>query len=368
MRRTFCDLQHMKKSFTIVIFNPHGKHKIFRLIKMLPTGRSESLNPADLKAINKAFLAGDLSSKEAKKQIEALRKSIYRDYGIANEEPIFNNENLKDLERYWKSEYVPRLVRLVDKKTARWDIERSVTVLGRISLRAGSRQELQAAVDKAVTGNKHRRVVARVNALLKFLGRNFKLIAARKVRPEVRHLTFGEVQKLYASIPDRSICIMHATAFRTGCRIGELFALKPQHFNKKTSTLKVLTQIDRNGKERETKNRQRRTAYVLPDSEETLAEWFKVRDKVTMAQRLGVSKITQKYSRRLFPNEPLKWITFHDLRHSYAIHLLGMGVPYNLVAQSIGDSIAVAEEYYIGFDLSATSIDMINKMVKPVKD
>jgi site-specific recombinase XerD len=49
-------------------------------------------------------------------------------------------------------------------------------------------------------------------------------------------------------------------------------------------------------------------------------------------------------------------LKFHDLRHSYAIHLLAIGMTMEDVARSIGDTIEVCEEFYAGFSHTPLSV------------
>jgi integrase len=60
---------------------------------------------------------------------------------------------------------------------------------------------------------------------------------------------------------------------------------------------------------------------------------------------------------------------FHDLRHSYAIHMLEkVEVSLTMVAKLLGDSIQVVEQYYAGFALGEEglrSVDLLYKSSRP---
>jgi integrase len=67
--------------------------------------------------------------------------------------------------------------------------------------------------------------------------------------------------------------------------------------------------------------------------------------------------------RKVFPKDTSKHIKFHDLRHSYAIHLLNQGVPIGLVAQALGDSVQVTQENYLGFCLTDEGVSMVRTIL-----
>jgi hypothetical protein len=63
----------------------------------------------------------------------------------------------------------------------------------------------------------------------------------------------------------------------------------------------------------------------------------------------------QRFQKLAFPNNPDKQIIFHDLRHSYAIHLLSIGMTMEDMARGIGDTMEVCEEFYAGFSHTSES-------------
>ena len=57
----------------------------------------------------------------------------------------------------------------------------------------------------------------------------------------------------------------------------------------------------------------------------------------------------QQACKAAFLQEKEKHLKFHDLRHSYAIYLLSLGMSLERVAQSLGNSIQFCQQYYVGF-------------------
>jgi integrase len=351
--------------FNYIIYAPAGKHKKFRLIKVHKvSGKSEVIRSKEIDRLNEDYLAENISEAEIRKELESVRSKIYKQAGIPEAPLTFNSENRKLLERYWRDEYEFRASRLVDIKTARWELERAVDAVGSVSLKTGTRNALQKEVDIYATGRKQRRIVAKLNQILKYLKRDFTLLGAKKDIVDVRHLSPEDVALLIFHIDDEWIKLLHEVGFRTGCRVGEAFAMESKFYDPKRNTIKIKYQIDKGGRKRGTKNSKERTAFVLPGSADILNAWFKIKDKFPQSARLSIAKYTKKAAFKAFPKQPSKWIVFHDLRHCYAINLLSKGVPLSQVAQSLGDSVSVAEEYYTGYDLSPSSIDLINKILK----
>ncbi|MEZ0208840.1 MAG: tyrosine-type recombinase/integrase [Candidatus Paceibacterota bacterium] len=348
------------------IYPPGGGHKGFRVFKLYKKlFRNEAVKHQDLEDINNKYISNKINKKTARELVEELREKLYLADGVVSKQPKeASTENLKVLNQYWESEYVPRLRRLEDPDTAWYELERAVRSLGKVSLKSASRNELQKQVDIVAKGNKQRRVVAKLNTLLKYLKRDIELISAKKERKEVKHITLEDLPRLLNHIENEHIKHLTEVCFATGCRIGESFALDGRLHNPGSDTIKIISQIDEDGKKRDTKNNKTRTAVVIPECRAALHSWFHVRPSFPTDLRFGIARIIKRAATKAFPTQPIKHIVFHDLRHSYAIHLLSKGVPLSLVAQCLGDSITVAEEYYVGYDLSEGAIELITRTLR----
>lgn len=71
------------------------------------------------------------------------------------------------------------------------DLKRAVEAIGHLSLFSATKAELQDELKKRLSPrpNTHRRVVSRLNQLLKFVGRDFQLVKMREVFNEVKYLS-----------------------------------------------------------------------------------------------------------------------------------------------------------------------------------
>ena len=91
---------------------------------------------------------------------------------------VHNSANRDLLEKFWKDEYEHR--DLVDFESSKNDFKRAIEVAGPLSLYSASREDLQKEIAKHAKGNKQRRVVSRLNTLLKYIQRNVKLRKDKK--------------------------------------------------------------------------------------------------------------------------------------------------------------------------------------------
>jgi integrase len=311
-----------------------------------------------LEAINDAFKRKTLTREAAEAAVKELVEKLYEEDG-AFTAAVFNEDNRKLLNEYWEREYATR--DLVDPDTARYELERAVEAVGPLSLFSASREELQRAVDLAATKdrklkpNKQRRLVMKLQILLRYIGR--RDITLRRARPEKRKPRFlpeDDFLDILPHLPTEPIRVLHQVAFYTGARIGECFAMEPHHFDEERLELRIETQIDKDEAERPTKNRRERTTLVFPAGKEALLAWFDMKSQIDTDTRTHMASIT----RAACLAAKKKPLVFHDLRHCYAIMCRGKGLSTEDVADLIGDSIIVAKEHYTGFGPTSAIMDL----------
>lgn len=356
-------------AFRYQIYPPSGQHKKFRIIKLFKVGGTETIKLSELEKINSDFQNKLIKSDEARERIEILVDKLYAKDGIKKVETVVHPDNVQILNEYWKSEYVPRLKELEDPDTAKYELERAIEALGNCSLRKNSKSELQKTVNKNAQGNKQRRVVVKLNSLLKFIGRDFTLDAAEKEKRQIKYITLEDLPKLLEHLTDVEdvsvdhIRTLHEVAFCTGVLVGEAFALDERSYTPANDTIKVDAQIDKSGKKKETKVNSRVTV-ALPEGKDAIYRWFQLRKKIPMHLRARISRYTKRAAMQAFKDKS-KHISFSDLRHSFAIHLLKKGVPISMVAECIGVAPAYAKETYGSFGLSGSAVEFISKTLKP---
>lgn len=126
----------------------------------------------------------------------------------------------------------------------------------------------------------------------------------------------------------------------------------------------IETQLTRDEVEKDPKWGSVRPAYVFTGMAECLGTIQEYRLKGELPTRDRLRKNFQRACMKTFPSDKSKRLTYHDLRHSYAIRLLSKGIILDLVAQSLGNSSAVCQEYYSGYVLTHASLEMIASVVE----
>jgi integrase len=307
-----------------------------------------------LDALNKLFLEGVHDFSDAEKQAESLREDLYKAELKAFPKVVFNSQNLKLLDTYWKEEYAHR--HLVDESSSRYELQRAVEALGSISLVSASARDIQAQVNKHFTGRKQARIISSLHQLLGYLGRkDVKLIKAREEVVRVRHLSEEDFLTVATHIEDETFRLLATVAFYSGLRFGELFGLSEDSL-RSNGSLYIDSQVllTKEGKfvfNAEPKWGKIRVAVPVPEGAEYIKKLCAMdKEKLTEEYRKkDAAEIIRQACIKAFPNNRAKWCVFHDLRHSYAWMLAKEGFGIGWIASNLGNSEAVCRKYYLGW-------------------
>lgn len=334
-------------NFRLYIRKPRGKKSSFQIQKHIQGGsKVVKVEHPVLNAINENFLAQSISEEEAQKEIGKLIDRLYSEAGVQISLEVSNQENEAHLQRYWESEYSYR--QIVDPKSSWNQFQRVIKALGPVSLMSASQQEIQQVLDKSFETNVHSRMVGATKSLLKFLGRHdVRLRKKRPPRSAPPYLTESDLKLLVQTIESTPFRLMVQMAFYSGCRKGELLALNEMSL-KPDGSLYIGGQI-KNGQEVEPKSGSVGSTFLFEEGRAIYKDWIKEKNNVTSYELAQSSRILRQFCKRAFPKHKEKWIRFHDLRHSYAIHLLGHGASLTDVAQCLRNDIRVCQRYYAGF-------------------
>lgn len=349
-----------------------GKDKTFILIRKRASGfrliqrrfrgsttKTETIQDLRIDAINKLYLSEEITEKTARNRLKAVRNEIYRRAGKLP--PPGDTDNLKVLDQFWRN-YRKKHRRLTDPDSAKAKFRRAIELLGPINIVTATEEDLQDALDKKAkeknwSDNNHQKMGGALRTILKFIGRpDVELFLNSKTKSEVDYLTEDEVKKLANSISDENLSSLVLSAFYTGMRIGELMFIKPASI--KEDAVNVKKQLKRDGTTANTKTGIERKAYIIPKGLPYVQKWAASSKKLPMKQENTSHYIRAKSERVLG-----KSIKFHDLRHSYAVHMVSKGAPLELVAQSMGNSVKVCERYYSGYQLTTMGIETLKKIL-----
>jgi len=318
-----------------------------------------------IEAINRSFELGAQSREQCIIQIKEIIKDLYKtDPRCRKRINVHNSENWKVYDDYWEQVYSFRP--LISEYNAKNELKKAIEVLGQLSIYSVSREEIQTCIDKKYKGNTQRRVVARMNQLLKFIHRdNIKLRKQPKEFIHVSNLNEDDFKRVLNVAETPIERALMSLCYYSGLRIGEAYALTPQDLLP-NGTLRVTGQIDRKGVRRKTKTKKPRLAYIFPQGVDAFKYWTSAsaEERATIDRDESSRELMKKYSMMAFPNNTSKHLTFHALRHCYAINLLNKGVSMSLVAQSLGNTLSVCQQYYVGFVLTDDSIEAIQAIIK----
>lgn len=348
---------------------PTSRRKTYAIEEQQPDGRWAVLHREDIDLVNKSLLDGTTPPHIAEAKIHEILKRLYAKRDLETKTKTFHAENQRLLEKYWTEVYPQRRQRrLVAPEAAYGDLRRAVTAVGALPLDTCDIGELQDHIDDQFEHNprKQRRVCTWLNMLLKWLGREGRLEKLRLDRQTIRHLTEGELLEATSKSSSDIFVLLCKAAWYSGMRKGELFAVRPEDV--RGHTVQVRGQIDRNAKERSTKTNEARTAFIIPGGEGILKEWAALSQEDKMAIRfIKHAKKVTNMCQEAWVSDVNKHCSFHDLRHSYAIHLLSKGIPLSHVAKSMGNSEAVCERYYVGYVLTDAAIDLMQMILNKPK-
>jgi integrase len=255
---------------------------------------------------------------------------------------------------------VPELGAIECGRLTKADIEKwlhaEAKAPARLRSKADSKQNFKPISDDPEAQRKRRATANRVLAILKGAlnrawreGKIHSDAAWRRVEPfegadaaRVRYLTIAEAQRLInASAPDFRLLVRAALA--TGCRYGELAALRVADFNPDAGTIHIRT--SKSGKGRH---------IVLADEGIAL---FAALAAGRPAEALLLTRANGGQWRKSDQSRPMRDASkagriepeanFHCLRHTYASHAVMNGAPLLVVAKNLGHAdTRMVEKHY----------------------
>lgn len=353
----------------LMIRKPTADRHEFRVIKRwgVPINQKRTVKDARIDRINRYYTNGEMDDKLAIKELELVIEQLYRAAGVKVIRNVANLSNIDRLNKFWDVEYASR--DLVDRESLYNDYRRAVEALGEVSLVSSTSEQINAALDRSCEGrpNVRRRVVQRLKTILKHLKvDDVRMRTAKPVRKSPAHLSLEDFKEVLQFVEKRKLRLFMEVAFYSGCRQGEVLAFEEHHW-RDGGQLWVEAQLDRSDNIRDIKTRDSHlTAFIGP--KKVFMDWIKVKGDINKHDRHKVSSVLKAACRDAFPMEPKKWITFHDLRHSFAIELARAGVSIGHIAGCLGNSEMVCERYYKGFGATDDSIQIIHSKLKERKD
>lgn len=317
-----------------------------------------------LDAINGNLRDGIFTRDQANFQVDELVKKLKSELGMAKPpggvRAEINAQNLKVFDKYWRDEY--ELKKIKRPWTAENEFLFALRAIDSHHLNVSSKQDLQKAVDKAFNRSQHKRYVGRVNALLDFLDRGFTLHTLAAPLPDVSFVTIEEFRKILGFVQDPVLRALYGTLFGTGCRLGEVFVFNSRSLAPDNGIFISKQMHDKTLEITEIKNNKPHRTLLLSEFRGEFDEWALFQDKASYRKKCQ-HPLTEA-ARKAFPDDKSKHISPHDLRHSYAIHLLSKGLSLSQIARLLGDTVASVERHYAGFVMSDKEFDLVRNIIQ----
>jgi integrase len=319
--------------------------------------KNEVLKLPQIEAINRDYQSKRLPYEVCLQLAKEVVQNQYKELGRLGGRTEHMSENRELLEKYWEARGKNKDIS--SPKASKNRLKRAVDRAGDLSLRSARIEDIQKQINSKVRGNRQRDTVAVIHQIFQFIGRTDRL---QRDRPEVRYvrsLKEGEVQALYPHLTEEQRLVFQV-AFATGCRLGEIFALDFDEYRQ--GQLGVKMQMDETGVLRETKTRQIRTTVVLPGYEDVVLQWLKTPiEERRKIRNLPWSKICRK---ACVAAKLRKICVFHDLRHSFAVHIRDHGGSKDDIADALGNSVAMVEKHYVGRLGTSQSLNNLLRVLK----
>lgn len=317
-----------------------------RINRGTPEERYSTINDERLDGINELLSLKVITPGEAKKRANKIVEELRNKN---KPKKFINNVNQVVLERYWEKR--GSLKDRKDHGAAYRRLKRGLAALGSLDIALASDKEILTALAKNINNRTTLRdAVASIRQILKFIGRpDIYLPKPRPEHKEVRYLTLEQFKQILPGLSHGERLVVWA-AFGTGARQGEIWSINK--IDPSGRAVWIAKQITRKNKPDSTKTGRKRWAYVIPEAREFIKEWIEFKDKEEI-RNLRWSEIVKLGCKRA----EVPPITFHDLRHCYAIHLLQQSNSLEKVSRWLGNSITVCERYYTGYVGTLADLD-----------
>jgi integrase len=315
-----------------------------------------------LEAVNSAYKSGQIDATNAEMEIRNnILPRLRSQAGIKDKillEAQISDNNLKIFKKFWKAEYETRLME--DPGAARREFIRALRAVEPLSLVSASKSDFFQQIQKTTTqNNPKRKVIIRINQLLRYLKKGFQLDVPSIQYLKVKYLSVEELRTLLVCIEGREAKLLVCTLFGTGARIGEAFCFDERCLLPNNSVL-ITHQMKIDGKIAGIKNKKEHKSVVLPEFLEEVKEWCSIEDK--RKHRNSLARQISRAAKRAFPKNKAKQITPHDLRHSFAVHMLSLRATFTEIAMLLGDDEITVRKHYIGYELTDVAIDRVQSL------
>lgn len=353
----------------LTIKKPKGSRKTFAIIRdvQFADGRRKQTTVEDdsLKALNANLVSGLIGLGDAEIQVRSVIKPrLEKQAGLADKrdlEETVDEHNLSVFKKFW--EFLTKERSLKNPVSSRNDLLAALAAISPLGILTATRDELRDALGE-LSDKKYRRHAIRINQLLTFSERGFTLPLKPVEQEAVDYVSWEELQKILPKLPYEESRLLAQVLFCTGVRLGEAFMLTERKL-KPNRAVFIEKQLTHRLEVRGLKNGKPHDTVLLPQGKNAYLAWCRLTEDKRRSLRNTFSHHLLNASREVFPNDPTRQISAHDLRHSYAIYLLERRATVTEIASMLGDTEAVVRRHYTGWIANDRMVDNINELLKP---
>ena len=242
-----------------------------------------------VEAINKKYLQKIITQHETETLFKELMAVQYRKSKVQStvlKNTVLSETNLKVFKKFWAEKYEVKY--LEDESSARYDFERAFKAIETLAILTASETEIQKLLKQRLSANQIRRVVDRLNELLKFLQRGLQLKKPKKARVKITHVNEADFLTVHSAIECHECKALAMTLFASGVRLGEAMALEPEDFyNGQLSVTKQKTAYGTK-KVKAPKREKEGDVAVLELGLKEIKLWLSIEDKWAHRWHFGV--------------------------------------------------------------------------------
>lgn len=223
----------MEENLRYTIVRPTEKKDRYALACYVVTGRKNVYQELPDKIrklarkINDQYQDKLISNLEAETLLKDLIQNEYKKLNVRNQvlkNSVISEVNQKTFNKFWDKVYSIRY--LSDEKSPKHDILKALKLIEPLSIQTSTASQLQNKLrDSGASNAEIKRASDRLNQLLKFLGRDFKLNKPKATYKKVQYVTLDDFNKIHAHLPDSEMKDFAMTLFSTGLRFSEALAL-----------------------------------------------------------------------------------------------------------------------------------------------
>jgi integrase len=352
---------------------PCGKGKSFRIRYKSPDTNDKwtILRLPEIDAANKLLKDGTVSKEHTHKKLKVILAAQYAHRDRKKKKAPFMSKNLELVEKMWEEKYNRRRRRNMKRPNdSKYQLQKAAEACGLHPIDTCDLDQLADYLDSTLGDNQNRlqRRITWINSILQWLGRN-KLQNVDRTRSKVKYLNEDEFKRMYVYIRDKTTRTLARIAFYTGARLGEIFFIQPRHL--KDNVLFLELQMtdeklpDGTYKEDTLKSGYSRDIFLYDGVRKDLEEWAAVpfAERYKIREKSFCKRITRACKKAFGEADPIKLLTFHDLRHCHAIWLLQAEATITEVAQQLGNGLDVCYRFYSGFELKKESVERLKVKV-----